>query len=60
MYRQAFARRATKVEIEEALRFLDEQATTYGIDHEALSADPRPWKDLCHTLFNMKEFIHIL
>jgi hypothetical protein len=51
LYRSAFARPPTPVELQRALVFLERQAG--GVD------DPRAWADLCHVLLNVKEFIFL-
>ena len=38
----------------EALNFLEEQGKRYN-----RVGDPQVWRDLCHVLFNVKEFIFI-
>ena len=49
MFLQAFGRRPEQEEAKQALAFL-----------ELESADPaQAWKDLCHVLFNKKEFIYL-
>ncbi|WP_210420958.1 PSD1 and planctomycete cytochrome C domain-containing protein [Lacipirellula limnantheis] len=55
MYRKAFARSATGEEIDAAKAFLDDQAATYGVGGD----DVRVWRDLCHVLVNLKEFIYL-
>ncbi len=54
MYVSAFGRPPTVAEEENALQFLDEQSRQYPAG-ESL----RPWADLAHVLFNVKEFIFI-
>ena len=60
MYEQAFCRWPSQTEIREARSFLSDQVAFYeqeGQDSE--SAAHKAWSDLCHTLFNMKEFIYL-
>jgi hypothetical protein len=54
MYLTAFARPPRPQEIETALTFLKNQDAAYKAQN-----DPRSWRDLCHVLFNVKEFIFI-
>jgi hypothetical protein len=55
MYEAAFGRLPTKAELQACLSFLTERARTgYGNEDE-LSV----WRDLAHTLFNVKEFIYL-
>jgi hypothetical protein len=56
MYASAFAREPTASELEACRAFLERQSRL----HQASgSDDARPWKDLAHTLFNVKEFIYL-
>ncbi|MEX2185379.1 MAG: PSD1 and planctomycete cytochrome C domain-containing protein [Pirellulales bacterium] len=59
LYREAFARTATDEEIADALSFLDVQGEALGIAADARANDPRLWADLCHVLFNVKEFVFV-
>jgi cytochrome c553 len=59
MYRAAFARSPHPHEEDAALDFLAEQQRVWGVGPERLDADPRPWSDLCHVLFNVKEFVYV-
>ena len=57
MYRQAFTRPPTPIELKDCQAFLDERlkAQTGG----AGKADALAWTDLAHVLFNVKEFIFV-
>jgi len=55
-YREAFSRPPTTSEASAAREFLTEQRGLYA------ATDPNhaaAWTDLCHVLFNVKEFIYI-
>jgi hypothetical protein len=54
MYETAFGRPPTEAERRDALAFLTEREKDFGA-----SDDVRAWADLCHVLFNLKEFIYI-
>lgn len=54
MYLTAFGRPAKPNEIATALEFLKSQAVNYG-----QPIDARAWQDLCHVLFNVKEFLFV-
>jgi hypothetical protein len=54
MYSAAFARQPTDTEVHEASQFIFQQAQQYGAGDSS-----RPWVDLAHVLFNVKEFIFI-
>jgi hypothetical protein len=55
LYEAAFARPPTTDEVRDALDFLARQSGRYGAGPD----DPRAWADLCHVLFNVKEFIFV-
>jgi hypothetical protein len=55
LYHEAFSRAPTTEERAAANGFVAEQARLYGAGDD----DPRVWADLCHVLFNAKEFIYI-
>jgi hypothetical protein len=54
LYVRAFGRPPDEREMTEALNFLQEQGERYN-----RVGDPQVWRDLCHVLFNVKEFIFI-
>ena len=54
LYIEAFGRQVTSAEAGDAVAFLTEQDKAYGAVN-----DPRAWTDLCHVLFNVKEFIFL-
>lgn len=59
MYQTAFARPATADEIAKGIGFLKSQAKARGANGDAWQRDPRVWADLCHVMFNVKEFIFL-
>jgi len=59
MYLQAFARPPSEGEAADALAFLGEQAKRYGVPADQATTSPQTWADLCHVMFNVKEFIFI-
>ena len=54
MYVRAIGREPTATELADARQFLEEQSKRYG-----KPGDSRAWADLCHVMFNTKEFIHV-
>ena len=58
IYRQAFSRFPTDAERQQAKQFLATQADTLGLKDGGLN-NVSLWKDLCHVIFNVKEFIFI-
>jgi cytochrome c553 len=59
MYLSAFGRPPSDDEVAACLAFLDQQATAGGGRPSPGADDPGGWKDLAHTLFNVKEFIFL-
>jgi cytochrome c553 len=59
LFRQAVGREPEAAELEALGRFFETQADAFRLDATARATDPRPWADLCHVLFNTKEFLHV-
>lgn len=58
LYEQAFQRTPTAEELNDALAFLNKQATDLpGTSTSAIP--PAAWVDLCHVLFNTKELVFV-
>jgi hypothetical protein len=55
MYLTALSRQPSESELDACLTFLRRQADLYNVGTDSLP----PWKDLAHTLFNLKEFIFL-
>lgn len=58
LYETAFTRPATEQEIEDGVEFLKMQSASYESEAN-WKTDLRAWKDLCHVLFNVKEFVFL-
>jgi hypothetical protein len=59
MYRLAFARAPRPEEQAAALDFLTQQGQELGVSPQQALNDARAWADLCHVMFNVKEFVFI-
>jgi hypothetical protein len=59
LFRQAIGRAPEAAEAEALSGFFEAQADAYRLDAVARAGDERPWADLCHVLFNTKEFLHV-
>lgn len=59
IYRSALGRPPEAEELSAALAFIDEQAAELGLSPEQAAGEVRIWADLCHVMFNVKEFIFI-
>ncbi len=55
LYAAAFSRPADENELAAARTFVETQAAEYG----TTTADVRVWADLCHVLWNAKEFVFV-
>jgi hypothetical protein len=59
IYLAAFGRPSTAEEQTKALAFLRQQTIDFGLNASESSQDERGWADLCHVMYNLKEFIYI-
>jgi len=59
IYESALGRPPRDDEQAAALAFLDRQRQELGLPETALEDDLRPWADLCHVVFNLKEFVFV-
>ncbi|MDX2250421.1 MAG: PSD1 and planctomycete cytochrome C domain-containing protein [Bacteroidia bacterium] len=60
VYQQAFSREPTEEEKLQAENFLEKQADYYRSKGREAEVERQVWSDYCHTIFNLKEFIHLL
>ena len=60
IYLRAFARKPSELELSEAKEFLKKQAQSYDSTLSSGEITERLWIDYCHSIFNLKEFIHLL
>jgi hypothetical protein len=59
LFAAALGRRPSAGEVQALVEFHDDQAEAYDLPPAARGSDPRLWADLCHVLFNAKEFLYI-
>jgi len=59
MFLSALGRPPLESEVADWLAFLDRQGEAYGLAPAERLASTRTWTDLCHVVFNLKEFIFI-
>ncbi|HEY4263169.1 MAG TPA: DUF1553 domain-containing protein, partial [Schlesneria sp.] len=59
MYLQAVARPATPSEKVQATEFLNAQGARLELPQSQRLSSPQVWADLCHVIFNVKEFVFI-
>lgn len=58
-YVEALGRPPTDWEIEQATRFVGRQSSEMKLSPDDVLNDLEVWRDLCHVMFNLKEFIFI-
>jgi hypothetical protein len=58
LYERAFSRPASDSEIADDIAFLKAQAESFGQEANWETGE-RSWSDLCHVLFNVKEFVFV-
>ncbi len=60
IYWSAFSRAPNEKEMEEAEKFMENQAQEYHFNNNSWQNDHQIWSDFCHAIFNMKEFIFLI
>ncbi|MDH3712030.1 MAG: DUF1553 domain-containing protein, partial [Cyclobacteriaceae bacterium] len=60
IHTRAFARPASPEEVKQAEALLENLAKAHNRTFEEMKEDPKLWTDYCHSIFNVKEFIHLL
>jgi hypothetical protein len=59
LFCEAVGRDPKPEELDALMAFLESQADAYKLQDAALTTDPRLWADICHVLFNAKEFLYV-
>ena len=59
IYQTALGRPPSEQESGRALSFIEQQAAEVGIDQTKINTSVEVWQDVCHVVFNLKEFIYI-
>lgn len=59
IYETALSRQPTTEELVAAVSFLAGQSERLGLPAQSKGAALEPWTDLCHVIFNVKEFIFV-
>lgn len=60
IYLRALSRKPEEQEMEQARKFLTLIADSYQVDSEETDQNLSVWKDYCHSVFNLKEFIYLI
>ncbi len=59
MVLSALGRAPTPAEREALAGFVAQQSASLNLNEQQVLTDPRPWRELCHTIFNLKGFIYV-
>ena len=60
IYERTLSRLPTTEETETALDYLDLLCQVHGVEQADLMDNVDVWKDYCHSVFNLKEFIYLI
>jgi hypothetical protein len=60
IYVQALSRKASGEEIKQAKVFVQQLAAAYEVKEQDILTSTAIWKDYCHSVFNLKEFIYLI
>jgi hypothetical protein len=60
IYMQAFSRLATSEELKKASNFFEMLSNMEGKDVSGAEKERVVWKEYCHSIFNLKEFIYLI
>ncbi|MGX1928806.1 PSD1 and planctomycete cytochrome C domain-containing protein [Flagellimonas sp. 2504JD4-2] len=60
IYMQTFSRKPTEKEIDNASKFMIAIKAMKDIDEMDENKDLEVWKEYCHSIFNLKEFIYLI
>jgi len=60
IYIKALSRFPSDKEIESALNFINLLAKSYDLKESEIEGSIDVWKDYCHSVFNLKEFIYLI
>ncbi len=60
IYIKAFGREPGQAELEQAKTFINTLAKSHDIKDDEVLGSLDVWKDYCHSIFNLKEFIYLI
>jgi hypothetical protein len=60
IYIKTLTREPTDVEMESAQSYVKMLAHAYEVDESEIMQSHEVWKDYCHSVFNLKEFIYLI
>ncbi|MEM7453573.1 MAG: DUF1549 and DUF1553 domain-containing protein, partial [Planctomycetota bacterium] len=59
MFLTAFGHPPTAAQAEDAMQFLTAQAELLEVPKDDIAGNKKLWQDLCHVVFNVKQFIYL-
>ncbi|MEO6282112.1 MAG: PSD1 and planctomycete cytochrome C domain-containing protein [Dyadobacter sp.] len=60
IYNRTLSRNATEAELKKGKDFIHKLALLQKVPANKIMTDPRVWRDYCHSIFNLKEFIYLI
>ena len=60
IYMRTFSRKPTEKEVDNASRFMDKITAMKKSELDKTDLDLEVWKEYCHSIFNLKEFIYLI
>ncbi len=60
IYTKTLSREPSQEEIDQANTFIKMLAQSYELKEEDIATNVDVWKDYCHSVFNLKEFIYLI
>ncbi|TMU51089.1 DUF1553 domain-containing protein [Flagellimonas algicola] len=60
LYMRTFSRKPTEIEVENASRFMNKITAMKKSELDKADLDLEVWKEYCHSIFNLKEFIYLI
>ncbi len=60
IYMRTFSRKPTEKEVDNASQFMDKIAAMKNSELDKTDLDLEVWKEYCHSIFNLKEFIYLI
>ncbi|GAA3556951.1 PSD1 and planctomycete cytochrome C domain-containing protein [Snuella lapsa] len=60
IYMRTFSREPSEEEVAHASEFIKQLAAMKKIDYNATDMDVELWKEYCHSVFNLKEFLYLI
>jgi hypothetical protein len=60
IYVRAFTRKPTNAEVVNGMQFINDIAASFKVQEKTIDKNVPVWKEYCHSIFNLKEFIYLM